>query len=226
MKPIYIVGDVHGKWDALFKKIDSFDLSDCTLICVGDLGVGFKDSHSKEIRALQFANDFFVARDIQFLSIRGNHDNPAYFNGEIQSFSNVRLVPDYHVETINDKKFLFVGGAISIDRKLRKLWFSYWSDEGFKLDYSKIQRCDVLVTHSAPTWSGPSEKSAIISHYCQKDETLWDECMTERKQHDILVQLAGPKRHYCGHFHTQSVVDFYGCVSTILDELEITQLLL
>lgn len=224
MKDIFIVGDVHGKWDALFKKIDSFDLSDCTFICVGDLGIGFKDSHAKEIRALQFANDFFVARDIQFLSIRGNHDNPAFFNGEIQTFSNLRLVPDYHVETLNDKKFLFVGGAISIDRSSRKQGVSYWSDEPFKLDHSKIQRCDVLITHSAPTWNGPIEKSGIMSHYCQKDETLWDECMNERREHDILVQLTEPKRHYCGHFHTYSVVDFYGCVSTILDELEIAQI--
>ena len=224
MKTIYIVGDIHGKWDALFKEIDSFDMCDCTLICVGDLGVGFKDSHAKEIRALQFANEFFAARDIDFLSIRGNHDNPAFFNGEIQRFSNLRLLPDYHVETINDKRFLFVGGAISIDRALRKQGVSYWKDEVFKLDHSKIQRCDVLITHSAPTWNGPIEKSGIMSHYCQKDETLWDECMTERKHHDILVQLAGPKRHYCGHFHIQSVVDFYGCVSTILDELEIAQI--
>ena len=225
MKTIYIVGDIHGKWDALFKEIDSFDMCDCTLICVGDLGIGFKDSHAKEIRALQFANDFFVARDIQFLSIRGNHDNPAYFNGEIQTFSNLRLVPDYHIETINDKKFLFVGGAISIDRKLRKLGFSYWSDEAFKLDHSKIQRCDVLITHSAPTWNGPIEKSGIMSNYCQKDETLWDECLEERKQHDILIELTKPKRHYCGHFHTDSLVEFDGCISRILDELEITQVL-
>ena len=224
MKQVLVIGDVHGKWDALFKKVDSFDLSDCTLICVGDLGVGFKDSHAKEIRALQFANDFFVARDIQFLSIRGNHDNPAFFNGEIQTFSNVRLVPDYHVETLNDKTFLFVGGAVSIDRGLRKEGVSYWKDEPFKLDHSKIQRCDVLITHSAPTWNGPIEKNGIMAHYCQKDETLWDECMEERKHHDILIQLAGPKRHYCGHFHMQSVVDYYGCVSTILDELEIGQI--
>ena len=223
MKTIYIVGDIHGKWDALFKEIDSFDMCDCTLICVGDLGVGFKDSHAKEIRALQFANDFFTARNIQFLSIRGNHDNPAYFNGEIETFSNLRLVPDYHVETLNDKKFLFVGGAISIDRKLRKLGFSYWSNETFKLDHSKIQKCDVLITHSAPTWNGPIEKSGIMSHYCQKDETLWDECMTERKQHDILIKLTGPKRHYCGHFHQFNIVDFDGCVSIILNELEIAQ---
>jgi UDP-2,3-diacylglucosamine pyrophosphatase LpxH len=224
MKPILVVGDIHGEWIALFKKIESLDLRDCTLICVGDLGVGFKVSHAKEIRALQFANDFFVARDIQFLSIRGNHDNPAYFNGEIQTFSNLRLVPDYHVETINDKKFLFVGGAISIDRKLRKLWFSYWSDEAFKLDHSKIQRCDVLITHSAPTWSGPIEKNGMLATFCQKDSTLWDECMEERKQHDILVKLTGAKRHYCGHFHQHSVIDFDDCVSTILDILQIAEI--
>jgi UDP-2,3-diacylglucosamine pyrophosphatase LpxH len=224
MKPILTIGDIHGKWDALFQKIQRLDLRDFTLICVGDLGVGFKDSHTKEIRALQFANDFFVARDIQFLSIRGNHDNPAYFNGEIQTFSNLRLVPDYHVETINDKKFLFVGGAISIDRKLRKLGFSYWSDETFKLDHLKIQRCDVLITHSAPTWNGPIEKSGIMAHYCQKDETLWDECMTERKQHDILIKLTGAKRHYCGHFHECLMATVDDCTSTILDELQILEI--
>jgi hypothetical protein len=224
MKPTLVVGDIHGKWEALFKRIAEIDLRDCTLICVGDLGVGFKDSHAKEIRALQFANDFFVARDIQFLSIRGNHDNPAFFNGEIESLSNLRLIPDYHAETFNDKKFLFVGGAISIDRTIRKQGISYWKDEIFNLDYAKIVRCDVLITHSAPTWNGPIEKSGIMTHFCQKDPTLWDECMEERKQHDILIKLSGAKKHYCGHFHLLSVVDFDDCASTILDELQIVEI--
>ena len=224
MKPTLVVGDIHGEWDALFRKIGHLDLRDCTLICVGDLGVGFKGSHTKEIRALEFANDFFAARGIQFLSIRGNHDNPAFFNGKIQTFSNLRLIPDYHVETINDKKFLFVGGAISIDRTRRKQGVSYWRDEGFNLDHSKLQRCDVLITHSAPTWNGPIEKNGMLANFCQKDPTLWDECMTERKQHDILLKLSGAKRHYCGHFHQFSVVDFDGCASTICDILQIAEI--
>ena len=224
MKPTLVVGDIHGEWDALFRKIQTLDLKDCTLICVGDLGVGFKDSHAKEIRALQFANDFFAARDIHFLSIRGNHDNPAFFNGEIQTFSNLRLVPDYHAETLNDKRFLFVGGAISIDRTLRKQGVSYWKDEVFKLDQSKLQRCDVLITHSAPTWNGPIEKNGMLATFCQKDPMLWDECMTERKQHDILLKLCGAKRNYCGHFHQFNVVDFDGCVSTICDILQIAEI--
>ena len=224
MKPILVVGDIHGKWDALFKKIDSFDLRDCTLICVGDLGVGFKDSHAKEIRALQFANDFFAARDIEFLSIRGNHDNPAYFNGEIQRFSNLRLLPDYTVETLDNKQFLFVGGAVSIDRTLRKQGVSYWKDEGFALDYAKIVRCDVLITHSAPTWNGPIEKNAMLTSFCERDLTLWDECMEERKQHDILIKLCGTKRHYCGHFHECLMSTVDDCTSTILDELQILEI--
>lgn len=224
MKPTLVVGDIHGEWDALFRKIGHLDLRDATLICVGDLGVGFKGSHAKEIRALEFANDFFASRDIQFLSIRGNHDNPAFFNGESQTFSHLRLIPDYHIETINDKKFLFVGGAISIDRTVRKQGVSYWKDEVFNLDHSKLQRCDVLITHSAPTWNGPLEKNGMLANFCQKDPTLWDECMTERKQHDILLKLSGAKRHYCGHFHEFSVVDFDDCVSTILDILQIAEI--
>jgi hypothetical protein len=219
---ILVVGDNHGKYDSLFNKIKSSNISDCVLIHVGDGGEGFLP-YERQLRQFQHFNDFFQKYNIEYLSIRGNHSDPAYFDGSI-NLSNFKLLQDYTTLTLNDKKFLFVGGAISIDRALRKQGLSYWSDEGFKLDHSKIRQCDVLITHSAPTWNGPIDKSGIMAHYCQKDETLWDECMNERREHDILVQLAEPKRHYCGHFHTHSVVDFYGCVSTILDELEIAQI--
>jgi hypothetical protein len=79
------------------------------------------------------------------------------------------------------------------------------------------------VTHSAPTWSGPFDKSGI-SGWCDRDETLWDECLQERKDHDVLIKLCGASRHYCGHFHTSSSVDFDGCISTILDELEVKEI--
>lgn len=219
---ILVVGDNHGKYDSLFNKIKSHDISDCILIHVGDGGEGFLP-REKQLRQFEHLNDFFKKHNIEYLSIRGNHSDPAYFNGSI-NLSNFKLLPDYTTLTINDKQFLFVGGAISIDRTLRKEGISYWSDEIFKLDQSKIQRCDVLITHSAPTWNGPLEKSGIMSNFCQKDCTLWDECMEERKQHDILIKLCGASRHYCGHFHLFSVVDFDVCVSTILDELDIAEI--
>jgi predicted phosphodiesterase len=220
-KPIYIVGDIHGKWDHLFLKIKASEIRNFTLIGVGDLGVGFLDA-DKQARQFDYINSFFGGKGIDFIGIRGNHDDPSYFNSSIDR-SNFKLLPDYTSLTLNDKEFLFVGGAVSIDRKIRKEGVSYWTDEKFVLDHSKIKRCDVLVTHSAPTWSGPFDKSGI-SGWCDRDETLWDECLQERKDHDVLIKLCGASRHYCGHFHTSSSVDFDGCISTILDELEVKEI--
>jgi hypothetical protein len=220
-KPIYIVGDIHGKWDQLFLKIKASGIRNFTLIGVGDLGVGFLDA-DKQARQFDYVNSFFGGKGIDFIGIRGNHDDPSYFNGSIDR-SNFKLLPDYTSLTLNDKEFLFVGGAVSIDRKIRKEGVSFWTDEKFVLDHSKIKRCDVLVTHSAPTWSGPFDKSGI-SGWCDRDETLWDECLQERKDHDVLIKLCGASRHYCGHFHTSSSVDFDGCISTILDELEVKEI--
>lgn len=222
MKPTLIVGDIHGEWEALFRKIDHLDLRDATLLCVGDVGIGFVERLKQERQHIHI-NNFFKSRDIEFLSIKGNHDDPAYFDGSI-NLSHFKLLPDYTTLTLNDKKFLFVGGAISIDRTIRKEGISYWKDEVFKLDESKIQQCDVLITHSAPTWNGPIEKNGMLANFCQKDATLWDECMEERKQHDVLIKLSGAKRHFAGHFHGYFVVDFDDCVSTILDILQIAEI--
>jgi hypothetical protein len=222
MKPILAVGDIHGKWDSLFYRINEIDLRDCTLIGVGDLGVGFIEA-PKQARQNEHINNFFKGRNIEFLGIRGNHDDPKYFDGTI-NYNNFKLLPDYTTLTLNDKKFLFVGGAVSIDRIIRKEGISYWKDEAFKLNYAKFKRCDVLITHSAPMWNGPINKNAMIKNFCERDLTLWDECTKERKEHDILIKLTGAKRHYCGHFHECLMATVDDCTSTILDELQILEI--
>jgi predicted phosphodiesterase len=218
---ILVLGDNHGKYDKLFKKLDDLEINNCTLIHLGDGGEGFLP-HKKQMRQFEHLNECFKKRDIQYLSIRGNHSDPAYFNGSI-NLSNFKLLPDYTYLTLNDKKFGFVGGAVSIDRRMRAEGISYWKNEKFVLDHSKIERCDVLITHSAPSWNGPCDKAGI-AHWCDRDVTLWDECVQERKEHDILLKLCGASHHFAGHFHCCFSVDFDGCVSTILDELEIKEI--
>lgn len=217
-RPVYILGDVHGKWEELFRRINTAAISDCYLICVGDLGIGFKNSHSKEMRCLEIANAFFSKRDIQFLSIRGNHDDPVFFNREIRELSNLRLIPDYHVEFINEEKFLFAGGAISIDRQIRQPKVSYWEDEPFVLRPEFAVKCDVLITHSAPTWLGPVDKQGIIG-WCGKDEYLWRDCTKERDDIGKIVELSRPSRLYCGHFHEYHTAENKGCRAFIIEEL-------
>jgi len=215
---VYILGDNHGKYDVMFRFIEAYEIKDCILIHVGDGGEGFAP-YDKQMRQFYHYNDRFKSKGIEYLSIRGNHSDPAYFDGSV-NLSHFKLLPDYHTQIINGEKFLFVGGAISIDRKIRKEGFSYWRDEPFVLDKSKIEECDVLITHSAPTWIGPLDKKGILS-WCEKDEFLWRDCLKEREDHDILFQLAKPKKSYAGHFHQRFSVDINGCRAKILAELEI-----
>lgn len=225
MKDVYVVGDIHGAFTRFKDVITECDLHDCYLICVGDLGIGFQHPDKGELSQCEKLNTFFADNNIHFMSIRGNHDDPAYFNGEKRiELSNFKLLPDYHTEVINGQKFLFVGGGISIDRRghHRVEGRSYWKDEIFVLDESKVVPCDVLVTHSAPGWIGPANKNGMIDSWCKYDLTLWDECQRERKDHEKLVELCNAKRHYCGHFHTRASVSHNGCHSTILDINEIT----
>jgi len=211
--PIYIHGDNHGEWNTLFSKIDSYDISDCTLISVGDCGFGFKHP-IKERSNIKKLNGKFSDRNINYLCIRGNHDDPSYFSGQ-HSHSHLRLLRDYHTEDINGLRFLFVGGAISVDRTQRGARRSYWHDEAFILNENKITECDVCITHSAPQWIGPADK-ASISGWFSSDLTLEDDCNKERKDITRLLALCKAQKHYCGHFHESHSVKLIDCQSRIL----------
>jgi len=221
-KPVYIVGDLHGTFGAMKLSILHYNIRDCYLICVGDLGVGFNHPN-KELLIWKNLNNFFAEHNITFLSIRGNHDDPKYFTGKDRIvFSNLELLSDYTVKNINGETFLFVGGAISVDRIARITNRSYWNNENFVLNAERVSQCDVLITHSAPSWNGPNDKTGIAS-WCNVDKSLWDECVQERKDHSSLISLCAPKKHYCGHFHMSSIAENDGCISTILNINEIKE---
>lgn len=218
---VLMIGDIHGAFNRLKDLIWKKQIENCCLICVGDLGIGFNPSSEGEINKIKELNDFFSKRSIEFLSIAGNHDDPSYFNGSID-LSHFKLLPDYTRIKINGEEFLFVGGAISIDRLWRVPNLSYWHDEPFVLKPDLAGKCDVLVTHSAPYWNGPFDKQGLAI-WCEKDSGLWDECHKERMEHDELIKLCQPQKHYCGHFHSSNWTDFRECLSTILSIEEIKE---
>ena len=219
-KKVYLIGDTHGEWHILNQLINKYDIRDIHLIHVGDIGVGFKHPE-KEKEIFEFQNTFFADRNIHFIGIRGNHDDPSYFGGELK-LSNFELVPDYTYREINGETFLFVGGAVSIDRTLRVPYVSWWEDELLVLKLDLVKKADVLVTHSAPHWIGPFDKAGI-DWYCQKDAPLWGECVQERKDIAELIKLAKPSRSYHGHFHITAQVDFDGCLARILNMHEMIE---
>jgi len=220
-RAVYVVGDTHGNWKPLKYKIKSFDMSDCTIINVGDIGLGFK-SYNRQEEELVGVNEFFKERGIELFGIRGNHDDPHFFDGGY-SFSNMEFLQDYAVRTFNDKIFQFIGGAVSVDRMHRREGESYWKDEKFNFDPNKCVKCDVLITHSTPSWNGPTDK-APISNWLMVDKDLWPELQQERADHDKVIELCKPSRHYCGHFHLNETAEHNGCRSRILDIDELLEI--
>jgi hypothetical protein len=220
-KPIYIIGDIHGEWNSLIRKIESSGIRDCHMICVGDFGIGFYDP-ATDGKTLSVLNEFFEERNIMFRTIRGNHDDPSWFDGTIK-YSNLVLQRDYSIESISDIRFGFVGGAVSIDRNLRKLGRDLFTGEEFKYCPEKILPVDVVITHSAPLWNGPHDKTGLIVDMMGNDVTLWDECYDERLLHSRVISEYRARHHYCGHFHLHSSAEHDGCRSRILDILEIVE---
>ena len=218
--PTYVMGDVHGHWDEIIEAAPNLShaLIGSTLIQVGDFGIGF-GPHSDEARLLNKLNDALVKYNINLLVIRGNHDDPSYFtNNQIRS--NIRLLADYTVEEIGGKTYLFVGGALSIDRELRLEGHSWWSDEGIKElsddEWNSIAgKFDVVITHTAPSIAPPvlRESSIAVKMASLHDPLLVEDVRKENeKMNDLynrVVEFQTPSQWYYGHFHkSANVVPF------------------
>lgn len=175
------------------------------IVQVGDLGMGFTSNIIDE-QKLKRINSKLKSKKQKLYAYRGNHDAPKFFNGDY-IFSNLELLPDYSTKIINDKVCLFVGGAISIDRCVRIEGRSYWKDEAVKLDATKIQKCDILFTHTCGTQQYPQILSNLVYGWAEQEKKfdlnsrLLEELKEEKTKIDKIIELSKPKYLFYGHFH-------------------------
>ncbi len=233
VKDVYVLGDIHRHFGVIATWINKFEITNSIIIQVGDFGVGFFDNDS--IHLINLDNILFETNNILYV-IRGNHDNPSCFvdnnnvnvtlwdhdgkkvhvldlNKAINELKNIRFLPDYSVLDINDEKWLFVGGAVSIDRSNRVLGQSYFYDEKFVFDIDRISEIfgiDRVVTHSSPDFCPPIYHGHMIYSYAQKDNTLVEDLKYERSQiSSMFTELKknnNIKSWYYGHFHNSSII--------------------
>jgi hypothetical protein len=141
-RKIRFVGDVHGRFEQYKKIIVGVPRS----IQVGDMGVGFRRIGGPRDGDFYEQPHYAVVHgDHRF--IRGNNDSPDACRKLSQWIS------DGHIED----RVMFVGGALSIDRELRREGYNWWPDE--ELSAAELNRIvalyverkpRVMVTHDCP----------------------------------------------------------------------------
>jgi predicted phosphodiesterase len=211
-KAVGVIGDIHGSFQELFRLLKKVENS--VIIIAGDCGVGFSDTKADKIKRFLSSSmtAFLEKRDIHLLLMRGNHDDPSYFNNELIrtdiSTDRFILIPDYTYLEIGDINLLCIGGAVSVDRRFRKLDSSYWYDEEM-IDMIKIPKMsmvglDVLITHTMSreyiSHKLPAMRDWLKISF-QEDKKLALDCEREDLICKQLYEYYTPKLWYHGHYH-------------------------
>jgi len=232
---IVCVGDVHGKTKELgFRIRERYKISDSIIILCGDIGLGFNRQgyHKAEMDNL---NRILKKNNNVMFVIRGNHDDPAYFDGRIVcgDWSRIALVSDYTVIENKDRRILCIGGGISVDRTQRTVGRSYWKDEIAVYDEKKLAKAgfvNIVCTHTSPAMCMPRTKIGIEG-WLLRDLELEKDVDAERKVFsDVFEYLkvslpVGHLQHWVyAHFHISYSEQLEGCFFRAIDELEFYQI--
>jgi len=247
--------DIPNDWgsvtisDSLKSSFGYSGWSNCLFIVAGDCGFGFNKPKYYET-ILEKYNKIFAYNNTYVVFVRGNHDDPSYFDGETVNLSNIKAVPDYSVIETKGNNILCVGGAVSIDRTWRKDQEQrvnrfakshkrkfYWEDEApvLKIDEiceaTKGREIQCVVSHTAPSFVGPVNHIGI-DEWSEKDASIVDDIKQERLVLDKVYETlrdqgSRPKYWAYGHFHTSNIEKRSDTIFRALEEgfkpIEITQ---
>jgi len=240
---IIITGDLHGtnEIEKLFPK--NFPLGqkltkkDYVIIC-GDFGLPFTNPnyyyYEEEMRVLKWLTDCPWTT----LFVDGNHENFDFLDSlpTVQEFgSTVGLLTNSvfhlkrgHIYNIDNKTFLTMGGALSIDKERRirdqqrpnniKLWWEqeYWTREEEDFCVTNLAshggKVDYIISHTIP--QSVIEESEILSFCGDKILDYTSRFFEFIYRHE----LKSFDKWFFGHFHKNIVYDkFYGLFDEKID---------
>lgn len=215
-KRVYFVGDIHGNFKGLANYLKRYGITDGALVFCGDCGFGFntlqgtKDMFSKRAKLTSLCKSC----NIELFFVRGNHDDPSWFNDIDFMCSNIHMVSDYSIISTPQHNILCVGGGLSIDRVARwecfnrkvaeyRRWHKctteqakkcccnvWWKGEMPVYNEELIdnlgKRIDVVCTHAAPSIAPPS--LATHFHYEEVDKNLLTDSNIERATLDDVYR--------------------------------------
>lgn len=136
---IYLTGDTHRNFDRIFKFCDKFETTkDDLMIILGDAGINYYGGKS-DLKLKQRLSKL----PITLMCVRGNHEmrptaKMGYRNNYISTreyagnflvqpeFPSLLFADDGEYYWLYDWKALVIGGAYSVDKGFRAVWYHGW----------------------------------------------------------------------------------------------------
>lgn len=221
-RKLLICGDLHGELPTLIYKAPE----NSDILVVGDIGVGFGGPNSFDVLVGSVFNSM-ERKNIRVFCIRGNHDNPEFFDGRIIR-DRVTLLKDHIPFTLHDLLIYPIGGAPSHDKDWRlkknakqerygsskRIW---WPGECIVAHTEKLPvKIDIMLSHDSPTFFEPP----LIRDNDMSWET-YNQIKEGRQYLSSLFDLSTIKSWFFGHYHQSMSGVYGGCLWRCLEPLEL-----
>lgn len=162
---LIFTGDLHGNFEAIRFQIKNQKIKNSLMVFCGDIGFGFESpKHYRPI--LKKIDNLCEKYNNYIVFIRGNHDDPSYFDNKVVNYDRVKAVSDYTILTINKigeddneiiHNILCIGGGISIDR------------------LNRINRYNSLINHLKKFVSEEKAIEKTRKLYWENEKNVYDE---------------------------------------------------
>lgn len=228
---IYITGDKHGDYSDVFEFCYKYKTTrDDVLIILGDAGINYYLDDRDYI-----LKNSLLQLLITLFCVHGNHEERpeninSYkmnkFNGGIvyyeEDYPNILFAKDGEIYNFNGNDTLVVGGAYSVDKDYRLIMGYNW--------YSSEQPNDEIKNRVINTLKECNNKvDIILSHTCPYKYMLVevfisgiDQSKVDKSTEEFLDEIESTtlyKKWYCGHYHTDKVIDKLRFMMNDIDEL-------
>lgn len=216
---IYITGDTHGDFTSILEFCYKYKTTrEDTLIILGDAGINYYLDDRDYI-----LKNSLLQIPITLFCIHGNHEErpenisayktKRYKGGDVyyeEDYPNILFAKDGEIYNFDGKQTHVIGGAYSVDKYYRLQMGYKWyeseqpTDEIKKIVIDKLKennnKVDIILSHTCPYKYMPYE--VFLSGI---DQSTVDN--STEKFLDTIEDNTKYKRWYCGHYHTEKIVD-------------------
>lgn len=215
--PVYLVGDLHTNYKQFKEQFESdLSLRDCIFIFLGDMDFRNEETAYNQFKKL---DNLLAERNIDSYVIRGNHDNPKFWNPDECSiniedvglwgkFKSFKPIGSYTRININGNVGIIISGAVTLNRADLTEGINYWSEYDKVdmppdfIDYGEgLKNIDFVIGHTGPVYSDIFKEQQTGCERYLKDGFLVNDLENEQKQLRSILKRYRPKRWYCGHYH-------------------------